>query len=240
MRRGFDISHHQHSYNYSVGQHDFGIIRASYGITEDRKFQEHKESIAEVPARGVYHYLSSLTDWRWQSDFFLELTNNEFDAYFLDFEKAFNDPSYQFGSDAHKFIDSIIAETGKETALYTNRYVYQTWLSDYGHTWMKDYPFWIAQYPYNRVWDDSLYDIENREGYPELPDGAPSYVIGQYSADGNGKAKENGVNLEQSGEYALDLNMFNPAVDFDAFFGVDSEPVSWWRRLLRELCKAYG
>lgn len=227
--RGIDISTHQEIYDPSVFKHDFVFIRSTYNIYPDERFTQHAESIAEVPVRGAYHYFSSYaasTDelfWQKQADKYMEVVKEyDFDLYILDFERKHNEPSMRFGAGAKKWLDYVAEQSGKPVILYSNPASYQEYLLPYGQRWMNDYPFWVAQYPYDRVWNERLTDVFSISGgwEPRLPAGHTEWKFWQFSADGNQKGPENGLVRRV-------WHLTPPAIDLDVFNGTVQDLMDW-------------
>jgi GH25 family lysozyme M1 (1,4-beta-N-acetylmuramidase) len=227
--QGIDFSYYQSSYDPSVKKHDFVIIRASYNVTKDRKFNQHSESIKDVPVRGAYHRFRSANAghdplfWQAQADYFLNVVNDfDFNFYVLDFERKYNTPSIRFGLGAKQWIDYVAEQSGKRVLLYSNPASYQEFLLHYGQQWMNSYPFWIAQYPYDRVWNEMLESVFSIFGgwEPRLPAGHTDWKFWQFSADGNRKGPENGIPR-------MPWHEADPAVDIDVFNGTFQELLDW-------------
>jgi hypothetical protein len=52
--QGIDISRYQHQYDPTVKEHDFVLIRATIHLATDDRFEQHVESISDVPIRRTY------------------------------------------------------------------------------------------------------------------------------------------------------------------------------------------
>ena len=216
-----DISKYQVSFDPDkvTGVIDGVIIRSSYGLMKDKKFVELTEAAKDVPVRGPYHYFSSNIPWESQARFFLKQAAG-FHLYALDFERGFNNKSDGFAVGARKWMEFVAKETGEEVLLYTDYYTYKEWLMPYGN-WMKDWSLWIAQWPH-AGWNSYLEAIpSNHSIQPNLPRGATSWTLWQYSADGNGQGSKYGVESA-----SIDLNVFNGTVEeFHEWAGVIPEPI---------------
>lgn len=215
--QGFDISYAQDEYRSEVKKHDFGIIRVCQGTTEDIRFKQHADEIEPVPVKGGYLYLRSIniTDpmfWLPQVETFLKLLDGKkFHIGMVDFEKKGNSPSMRFAEGARKSLDYINANSDLEGVLYTNPDTYQAWMLQYGQKWMNDYPLMVAQYPFDRKWDDQLNNVYTGTWHPRLPAGHLAWLFWQFSADGNQKGPENGIPRRAWHVVppALDLSVFN-------------------------------
>jgi GH25 family lysozyme M1 (1,4-beta-N-acetylmuramidase) len=197
---GVDLSRWDVSFDpdKATGVIDFAIMKASEGTFRDNKFNEIWAGVQKVPIRGAYHYLRSGMNWQGQADFFLSAVRAfDFHFYALDYEVTGNVMDAALADMAHKWIDYVMAKTGKMVLLYTNPAHYDADLFPYGN-WMKDYPLWIAQY-----WRDPTPDKN-----PALPKNrAPgAWAIYQYASEINfaGHAREYGTPVN-----SIDLNVFN-------------------------------
>ena len=207
--------------NYSHKDfHDFIMIK----VAEGRWRVEHErvwEQAKDVPIKIAYLYLRSGEDAERQADTLIgatEFASYQPDGYMVDFEKRNNVPSMQFGQIFRDTVNIIKQKTGKKVIKYSNPSVIQEWLLRYGQRWVLDDHDWvIAQYPFrNDAWDTPqarqfLVDVlEDNKWYPRLPAGFGSWLSHpgkgswQYSADGNGKGAENGVDSS-----AVDLQVWN-------------------------------
>lgn len=224
--QGIDISKWQVSYDSTIKAHDFVFIKGTENIGIDPLFEQHAGEIANVPVRGVYHFFRSIgvedsMFWKKQADHFLGVVEpHDFDVLFLDFERKNNQPSIRFGEGARQWLDYVKEASGKKTLLYSNPASYQEYLVQYGQKWMNNYDFWVAQYPFDRRWDDQLNNAISGDWHPRLPAGHHDWKFWQFSADGNQKGPENGIPRQP-------WNVVPPAVDLDVFNGTVSQLHSW-------------
>ena len=227
--QGIDISQWNPPYDHSVKNHNFVFMRTSVNTSRDKEYDRNYESIRGVPVRGAYHYFSSFGAkyddffWQKQADYFLDFVkNSDFHMYALDIEKTGNEPSSRFGRGARKWLDYVATQTGKKVMLYTNPDVYQGWLIQYNQKWMNDYSFWVAQYPFDRVWDKSLKKVPSNTNYwnPRLPAGHKKWKFWQYSADGNQQGPKNGIRQQP-------WHGTPPSVDIDVFNGTVQDLMNW-------------
>ena len=142
----------------------------------------------------------------------------------VDFEKTNNSRSLRFARQTKEMIDEVRNVTGQKVIFYSNRYIVQEWLYFYGQYWLRDdpdtYPLWIAQYPYYG-WNDSLETITDlNQWQPALPAGVSSWKFWQYSADGNKKGPENGIERQPG-------TQTDPSVDLDVYNGTADEMHAW-------------
>lgn len=234
---GIDLSKGNYPYNYDKSEfkHDFAILRAANGYKrldppvtgKDSKFDKHLESIMKVAVKGAYHYFRSADAarnplfWKRQADEFLEIINEaeqrfriKFHLFACDFEahKGDNVFSSNFAKGAKAWIDYVQKETGRLTVLYTNKAFYHEGLFKMGQTWQRDYPLWIAQYPYRKYHSD-LEKIPLGESWqPSLPAGHTGWLIWQYAANPHGLGLRHGIQVSaRRARYRVDIdvNVFN-------------------------------
>lgn len=206
---GIDISLWQGSFDPPEDRDDlnFVIVKASDGTAEDPKFESYLDPIRNVPIRGAYHYFRSDSPWKDQAEFFLNTVDDQaFHFYALDIEQKNNERSEQFAKDAEKWLRHVADATEAKVLYYTNPDTYKTWLDPFVD-WMKDWPLWIAQYWLN----------PSPEKHPALPDGVEDWKLYQYSADGNLKGPDYGVESP-----SIDLDVFNGTVrEMRVWLGLD-------------------
>jgi GH25 family lysozyme M1 (1,4-beta-N-acetylmuramidase) len=226
--QGIDISVWNPPYDHSVKKHDFVTMRASCSTVTDEKYDRNYNSIVNVPVRGAYHYFSSFGAahdklfWEKQANHFLDtVKNSDFHFYALDVERKNNEPSRRFASGAKKWLDYVAKESGKKVMLYSNPASYHEYLRQYGQFWMNNYPFWVAQWPFNG-WDKKLEKVFSISGgwEPYLPAGHKDWKFWQFSADGNQKGPENGIRQDPS-------HGVPPSVDLDVFNGTVQDLMDW-------------
>ena len=207
--QGIDISHWQKDYNPNEKKHDFVFIRAAYGLSKDKKFDQHSASIENVPVRGAYQFLRSNQTWKSQADKMITMCGDGFDVLILDLERYGNQRSLSFVTGVKMWLDYVADKTGTPTMLYTNPATYQEYLIPYNQHWMNNYPLWVAQYPYYG-WHDNLTNVYSGSWNPRLPAGHKDWLLWQFSADGNRKGNENGI---PGWRADVDLNVFNGTKD---------------------------
>ncbi len=215
--RGVDLrARYQPRYDAGVAKHDFVVLQACYGTSQDANGQDVHDQIQPVPVRGAYLYFLSAQNWLAQVEYFLGIVEGRgYHFYALDFEKKGNTASAAFGAHAHLALQHLRDLSGKPLVLYTNPDTYQSWLVQLGHTWMKDWPLWVAQWPYYG-WNEKLEEVPARPDLwqPRLPAGASAWAFWQYSADGNRRGVQNGLPLGAFGlSPSIDLNVFNGTVE---------------------------
>lgn len=210
---GIDISKWQDTFDPTVNPDDidFIILRASFGVTTDPKFDEFVAASQAIPIRGAYHYFQSAHPWKAQADHFVSVVEGQgFHFYALDVESTGNERSQKFADDAERWLKYVAKKVDQPLLLYTNPNLYRTWLRPFGD-WMKDWPLWIAQYFFE----------PDRNRTPALPAGVTDWTIWQYSADSppNEKGAEYGV-----GSRNIDLDVFNGSVaDMRRWLGLNGQ-----------------
>jgi len=219
---GIDI-YQKYQPNYvHQGHHDFIILKVSDGSLS-KEFERLYAQSELVPLKIAYHYLRSGMEAQRQIDAFLNtMEGYHFDGVAIDFEKIGNSPSMQFGQILHDTLLGVKAETNKRTLLYSSPSIIQEWLFWYGHTtWVREWPLWIAQWPYYG-WNDVMYNVPlTEEWQPRLPAGTVDWKIWQYSADKNKKGPENGIMKKYAWSVA-------PSVDMDVYNGTPAEMMEWF------------
>jgi len=168
---GADFSHHKGNWDLSKVDMeifekvmDFIVLRAGYGaqnggIYKDVNFDKNYSIASKlgIPL-GAYWYFSSHSDWKRQlGAFLLFCEGKDFSFFVMDFEQYYNEKSSVFALNTIKFMKELQTRfPNKRIILYANRYDYKDWLSPYTSEG-KNFPFWIAQYPYAN-WANGLTD----------------------------------------------------------------------------------
>jgi len=223
---GIDISKWQRGYNPAVKRHDYIILKASEAGGKDLRFEQHYSSAEGKLTVGAYHFYRSHTEWKRQADFFLEtIYRKQIMMVALDMEGS---QVYKngFGIGAEKWMEYIRANTtANRTLAYIGRAAHQ-YLVQVGNDWLMEYDLWLAQYPFDKKWDDYLLKAYTGEAHPAMPAGRTDWAFWQFSAGGNKKGKENGIV-----GYGL------PAVDLDVFNGTREEFGKWLRGEQEEVPK---
>ena len=178
------------------------VYRLGYGSVQDSRFLDVAvPGFRDAPDDrycALYQYMSTGAEKQSQIDLILESINKmngRVNAFWIDIESAYNETT----ADAYySSPNAIMAAVKKEyptmpVGFYTNR---RGWLDlkKLGdvNEWLKKYLFWLAWYPYK----DTKYPT------PPTGLGLSDIYMWQYSAGGNGKGAEYGV--ESS---AIDLNI---------------------------------
>lgn len=200
--------------------HDFVIVGVSDGLYKLPNREGLLEEACKAPVTLAYHYLRYDKHWKDQIATFLDACGfYEIDAYCIDFEKANNVPSSEFAYMSKLVIDKITTDTGKRCLLYSSPSVVQEWMFHYEEYYIRrgNYFMWCAQYPYEG-YNSAMDNVTdpNSGWEPRLPAGVTDWKFWQYSADGNDKASENGIEG-------------NPDVDLDVFNGSLEDLKTWLR-----------
>jgi len=183
---------------------DFIIIKATEGTQSvEPLFEGYLKQIQSVPMRGVYHFFRENQAWQEQADLFLSTVKDKgFHFYVLVLDVDPGADKTQFLADAEQWLKYVDENVEGRVLLYAG----SNYLSKFGPAadWMKEWPLWIAQYPFK----------PNRNGTPDLPEGFVDWKIWQYTEKG-GNA-EYGVGSTKGNH--VDLNVYN---------GTPSEMGAW-------------
>ena len=207
---GTDCSHWSGDINFST-MYDAGakffITKATdaYSVTgkqfEDSRFQEYCEDVFALGKllTGCYHWLQASVDPTIAADFYLE-RYQRFDFDFppiLDFEEVsvrntglFSDYAWR----AQTWCKRVEEVTGRKPIIYTAKW-YTYYFTEKQIGWMGDYPLWVADYTWwaNNVTKAPYY----------MPPFWDDWTMWQYSADGNSRGEEFGVQAA-----SIDLNYY--------------------------------
>lgn len=160
---------------------------------------------------GCYHWLQGSVDPVVAADFYLERYRRyKFDfPPILDFEEQSVTKAGKqsdFAWRAQVWLERVEAKTGRKPIIYTAKW-YTDYFTEKQIGWMKGYPLWVASYPY--VWT-----VLSKPLMPKVWD---KWIMWQWSADGNGRGAEFGLQSK-----SIDLNWFNGDYpDLLAFLGAD-------------------
>jgi GH25 family lysozyme M1 (1,4-beta-N-acetylmuramidase) len=202
---GIDVSYWDAGIDWpkvrATGQR-FVVAKATEGITyKDPTFDDNWFGAKSAGLlRGAYHFFRCNVDAKKQADYFIDYVktvkdNGELPPV-LDLETNDGASKDKIVVGAKIWLDRVEAAFGKKPIIYSGQYFLQDYLVVAGGgppAWAKDYPLWLAQYPYQYV-----------EGMkPTLPRGWFSYTIWQYSD----KGKVNGINA------SVDMNLFNGTLE---------------------------
>ncbi len=165
---------------------------------EDSRFDGYVRDAEKTPLlKGCYHWLQYSVDPKVAADFYLERYNR----FKMDFPPVmdFEEPSVRdtgrfsdYAWRAQEWCKRAWDQTGRQPIIYTARW-FTNYFTDKMIGWMNDYPLWVASYPW--VWT-SL-------SRPTMPAVWDKWTMWQYSADGNGRGAEFGVQAR-----SIDLNWY--------------------------------
>lgn len=150
--------------------------------------------------RGAYHFFRANIDGKKQAKKYIDYVRKTRDdgelPPVLDLETHDGQSKARIISRAKQWLDEVEAAFGKKPIIYSGMYFLQDYFSEAGGgppKWAKDYPLWLAQYPYNYS--------EGQQPY--LPRGWFKWTFWQYSE----KGRLNGINAN------VDLNVFNGTLE---------------------------
>jgi GH25 family lysozyme M1 (1,4-beta-N-acetylmuramidase) len=151
--------------------------------------------------RGAYHFFRANVDAKRQAGKFIDYVrtmndNGELPPV-LDLETHDGQSKDRIISRARTWLDEVEKAFGKKPIIYSGQYFLQDHFSEAGGgppSWAKDYPLWLAQYPFNYIEGSSR---------PFLPRGWFNWTFWQYSD----KGRINGINAN------VDLNVFNGTLE---------------------------
>jgi len=226
MERGFGIDTSSRSALTYTRQpnHTVAAVIVSDGDYVLRDYEALLTEAGKADVTIAMHYArSSVLADKQLDTFFQAIHGFKVDGYSLDLEKKNNSKSSGF-SEAAEYMMQEMTVMGP-SLLYSGRYMIQDWIYPYSH-WPKNYPLWIAQYPYNEVTMGSQWPIlknvvTNVSWQPVLPAGITDWKLWQFSADGNMRASREGI----TGNNDVDLNVFNGTIEeMKTWFKIDSVP----------------
>jgi lysozyme len=185
---------------------------------EDSRFDGFmKDAIAQGKLLiGCYHWLQYSVDPTVAADFYLE----RYQRYEMDFPPIidFEEPSVRdtgrfsdYAWRAQVWCQHVEDVTGRKPIIYTAKW-FTNYFTDKMIGWMGDYPLWVADYTWwaNNVTKNPYY----------MPAPWSDWTMWQYSADGNGRGAEFGL---QAGN--VDLNWYQGSyADLMAWLQVEAQP----------------
>ena len=147
--------------------------------------------------RGAYHFFRANVDAKRQASKFIDYVKSMNDdgelPPVLDLETHDGQSKDRVISRAKTWLEEVEKAFGKKPIIYSGQYYLQDYFSVAGGgppAWARDYPLWLAQYPFT-------YNPETSR--PTLPRGWFKWTFWQYSD----KGRVNGINAN------VDLNVFN-------------------------------
>jgi len=198
---------------YYIGKASDSARGGSY-LFEDRRFTEHFDQAfgrGEL-LLGCFHWLQPDIDPKRAADYFLERYFRypfHFPAV-LDFEEKF---TYLTGTQSHYawcaqvWLDEVERATGRVPIVYTAKW-YMDHFQDKHVGFFRKYPLWVAQYPW----------VVTSLTRPRVPYPWDNWKIWQYSADGNSRGAEFGMQAK-----SIDLNYFQGSYeDLLAWLGISA------------------
>lgn len=202
---GIDVSYWNSGIDWpkvrATGQR-FVFMKASEGETfKDSSFPTNWSGAkAAGLLRGAYHFFRSNMDPGKQATNFINYVKSTKDngelPPVLDLETHDGQAKARIIARAKTWLDAVEAEFGRKPIIYSGMYFLQDYFSEVGGgppVWAKDYPLWLAQYPYSYS--------EGQQPY--LPRGWFKWTFWQYSD----KGRLNGINAN------VDLNVFNGTLE---------------------------
>ncbi|WP_336205201.1 glycoside hydrolase family 25 protein [Nonomuraea sp. LPB2021202275-12-8] len=144
---GQDVSNFQPQHNWATSGADFGIVKASEGLTfKDSTFARHwKELDKHNVVRGAYHFGHPSNDPVAEADFFLSAVNSQpaksGDLLALDLETSDGQSTAHVNAWAKKWLERVQAKTGVKPLFYSG----YTFADQYGKG-LSEYPLWVAHY----------------------------------------------------------------------------------------------
>ena len=227
---GFDASHWKGELSFDgvdmvrfAEVNDFMILRVGYGaedgtVVEDRKFKENyaKCFAFDVPVLG-YWYLSSHSDYRRQTDKYLQIVEGlPLMGHVSDYEHQHNVMDAAFARIHGNFLrvmDNEFPNTRKFTYCGPDNYdqITKTELEPHKHAyWLARWPWhnWVdwAKWPeatreeFKRYWSTELQTLAY--GPSALPNSRPSWDLWQFVGNGSGIGHELGFQSDE-----LDFNI---------------------------------
>jgi len=227
---GVDVSYWEPKVDWSVLRAQgfkFALVRATSGIGYvDPKFKSHWEDARkEGLLRGAYHYLIANQDAKQQADLFISTIRADRGELppIIDLEDKYNEnaTNTKIIDTCKAVLDRVEKAFGLKPMIYSRTQYLNVHVSRNGKApaWAKDYPLWLAQYPY--VFDPNMHPNKNM---PTQAVGWQDWKIWQYSET----ALIDGVTSDIGAPTECDLNWFRGSeADLYAFAGVkQKEPVT--------------
>jgi len=201
----------------------FAFVRATSGIGYvDPNFAGHWAGAREAGIlRGAYHYMIALQDPTKQANLFIKTVGTDKGELppIVDFEDKYNETAgnKRVVDTGKAILDQLEAAFGRKPMVYSRRSYFLEHMAVAGKQpdWAKDYPLWVAQYPY--VYTEGM--------MPTQPEGWQAWKFWQYSESGIIE----GVTDEINRPTEVDLNWFHGTVeDLYAFAEVNQpEPTQY-------------
>ncbi|WP_327582291.1 GH25 family lysozyme [Nonomuraea sp. NBC_00507] len=144
---GVDVSRYQPDYDWNASPAQFGIIKATEGVTfRDASFTRHWSELAKKGiVRGAYHYGHPSNDPIAEAEHFLSMVNSQpakaGDLLVLDLETTDGQSVAEVNSWAKAWLSHVKAKTGVTPMLYSG----WNFANTYGKG-LAEYPLWVAHY----------------------------------------------------------------------------------------------
>lgn len=207
---GVDVSYYEPKIDWRILRGEgfrFALIRATSGIGYvDSKFKSHWEGArVEGLLRGAYHYLIADQDAAKQADLFISTVGADRGELppIVDLEDKYNEnaSNTKIIDTCKAILDRIEKAFGRKPMIYSRTQYLNVHVSRSGKapSWAKDYPLWLAQYPY--VFSA---DTMPNKNMPNQTEGWQDWKFWQYSES----AIIDGVTNESGGPTACDLDWF--------------------------------
>ncbi|MCB0118759.1 MAG: LysM peptidoglycan-binding domain-containing protein [Anaerolineales bacterium] len=207
---GVDVSYWEPRIDWRVVRTQgfrFALIRATSGVGYvDPKFKPHWEGArTEGLLRGAYHYLIATQDAKQQADLFISTISADRGELppIIDLEDKYNEnaSNSKIIDTCKAILDRVEKAFGVKPMIYSRTQYLNVHVSKSGKapSWAKDYPLWVAQYPY--VFSP---DTMPNKNMPTQAAGWQDWMFWQYSET----ALVNGVTNENGSPTECDLNWF--------------------------------
>ncbi|WP_248963313.1 glycoside hydrolase family 25 protein [Sphaerisporangium perillae] len=144
---GQDVSDYESDHDWSASPAQFGIIKATEGLTfRDPSFAHHWRELGKKGiVRGAYHYGHPGNDPIAEADYFLSVVNQQpakpGDLLVLDLETTDGESVADVNTWAKTWLAHVKSETGVTPLFYSG----WNFADTYGHG-LADYPLWVAYY----------------------------------------------------------------------------------------------
>ncbi|HEY2982348.1 MAG TPA: GH25 family lysozyme [Anaerolineales bacterium] len=202
---GIDVSYWDAGIDWpkvrATGQR-FVFIKATEGVSySDPTFKDNWSGArAAGLLRGAYCFFHPNLSPKKQADHFINAVKSSNDKaelpHVLDLEGDGGLPRARVIAAAKVWLDAVEKAFGRKPIIYSGFYFLQDHFSEAGGgppTWAKDYPLWLAQYPFQ--FSPGM--------MPPLPRGWFKWTFWQYSD----KGQVNGINA------SVDMNLFNGSLE---------------------------
>lgn len=197
------------------------IFRVGQATWEDKKFEEYwKNSEGKGLSRGAYWYYDNSVDPKVQARkcvSILHRLNSKLEIpLFADFEDKRTTLPYHGWKKWYEFMEELKSVSNYDLGVYSNYYY---WMENkpkgsesFREKYFSTYPFWIAQYPFDKHMGEPAYKE------PNIPTNWKTWEFWQVSDRGDGHF--HGVESSR-----VDINYFNGTQEeFNKKYGVEYIP----------------